>query len=533
MNGAGVRRARAFLAVSALGVSAALGGCDCGSHGALGSKNHADAGVDAGRTIHNPQATGGRGGTHANAPDASTTHASDAGTANPSGPNQTPGQTPGQTAHGDAGSPPATGSTSRFPLRWQEGARYLIDQQGQPFFWAGDAAWSLIAQPNLSDAQSYLDDRQSKGFDVVLVNLIEHKFAKAAPANAAGDRPFTAATFSTPNEAYFAHVDDVIRYAASREIVVLLAPLYLGYDCGDEGWCAEVKKTSVADMQNWGRYVGKRYASFDNIVWLIGGDADPTPVADKVRALVAGIREFDSRHLMSAHNAPESFAVGPWPNESWLTINDVYSYDSALYEQDLQAYQQSRVMPFFLAESNYEHEHDATTQTVRAQAYWSLLSGAMGHIFGNCPIWHMSSTTDFCTQPDWKTEWSSAGAQSMQHLQRLFTARPWHMLVPDTQHETITAGYGSSGDDDYATAARASDGATTIAYLPKRRALTVDMSRTSGSQARASWYNPATGVSTAIGMFPTSGTQMFTPPAAGDWVLVIDDAARGFNTLTD
>jgi hypothetical protein len=451
-------------------------------------------------------------------------------------PNQPTSGQPGKPT-GDAGTttpPPSTGnmSSTSFPLTWQSGQRYLREQNGRPFFWAGDAAWSLLAQVNLADAQSYIDDRHAKGFNVLMVNLIEHKFAKAAPANAQGDEPFTGASFSTPNEAYFAHVDQVIRYAATRGIVVLLAPLYLGYDCADEGWCQEVKRASTSDLRAWGRFLGNRYKADDNIVWLIGGDADPTPVEDKVREVVLGIRENDTRHLMSAHNAPESFAVQPWPSETWLTVNNVYSYANALYQQDLEAYQQSRLMPFFLAESNYEHEHDATTQTLRRQAYWSLLSGAMGHIFGNCPIWHFGSTTDFCSQRDWKSELDSDGSQSMQHLVRLFTARPWETLVPDMQHSSVTDGYGSWGDDDYVAAARADDGATTLAYLPTRRAVTVDLSRTSGSEAIAFWFNPSSGATTNIGKFPTTGSQTFTPPGAGDWVLVLDDAARGFDTLT-
>jgi len=36
----------------------------------------------------------------------------------------------------------------------------------------------------------------------------------------------------------------------------------------------------------------------------------------------------------------------------------------------------------------------------------------------------------------------------------------------------------------------------------------------------------ARGSATAAGEFPTDGSREFTLPAEGDWVLVIDDAAR-------
>ncbi len=88
----------------------------------------------------------------------------------------------------------------------------------------------------------------------------------------------------------------------------------------------------------------------------------------------------------------------------------------------------------------------------------------------------------------------------------------------------LTAGRGALGAD-YAAAARTSDGASIIVYAPSQRALTIDMSKVTGTTARAWWFNPSTGIASLIGDFPTSGARSFTPATAGDWVLVIDDAS--------
>ena len=146
-----------------------------------------------------------------------------------------------------------------YPLVAIQGNRYLSDKHGQPFFWSGDAAWSLIAQLNSRDAGLYLENRKEKGFTVIMVSLIEHKFCSNPPANYSGELPFTGKAFTSPNEKYFAHADSVIESAYRQNIVVLLAPLYLGYDCRDEGWCAEVRNASVSDLYSWGKYVGERY----------------------------------------------------------------------------------------------------------------------------------------------------------------------------------------------------------------------------------------------------------------------------------
>ena len=226
---------------------------------------------------------------------------------------------------------------------------------------------------------------------MVNVNLIEHNFSSNAPKNYYGDSPFTGKSFTTPNEVYFDHADYVIQAAAQRGIVVLLYPLYLGYECGREGWCEEVKAASIIDMRTWGRYVGDRYKNFDNIVWCIGGDTDPTQVKNKALECIKGIRENDSLHLFTAHNQPNSMAIDPWSEQSWININNVYSYKIALYEDCKKAYYLSPAMAYFMTESAYENEHKSSQRRLRSEAYWPVLCGAIGYIYGNCPVWHFGS----------------------------------------------------------------------------------------------------------------------------------------------
>ena len=425
-----------------------------------------------------------------------------------------------------------------YPLKAIPGNRYLTDMNGYPFFWSGDAAWSLIAQLSSGDAGLYLENRQEKGFTVIMVSLIEHKFSSNPPANYYGELPFHGKAFTSPNEKYFAHADSVIESASRHNIAVLLAPLYLGYDCRDEGWCAEVRNGTESYLYSWGKYVGERYKKFNNIIWLIGGDTDPSAVKDKVLAMVKGIREKDSIHLFSAHNQPESMAVTAWPSEHWLSVNNVYSYDSAVYINYRNAYTCKPVMPYFQIESAYENEHNSTPMELRSYAYWAVLSGAMGHVFGNCPIWHFGAAPKWCSNTDWKSEMNNPGSVSMDFVQRLFRSRSWQTLIPDFENRLITAGYGKWGTKDHVSVALTSDANTLIAYMPSKRSITVDMSRIHGSKAKCWWYNPSDGRATEIGNYSTSGQATFTPDSDGDWVLVIDNVssnlpAPGSEALTE
>lgn len=432
----------------------------------------------------------------------------------------------GQTIHGTEKSLEDKLKAYSFPLlTGGSGNRYLVDSNKRPFFWLGDAAWSLIAQTSREDADYYLDNRKEKGFSVLLVSLIEHKFSTNAPSDFYGELPFTGRAFSTPNEKYFEHADYIIQSAAQRNIIVLLAPLYLGYDCRDEGWCAEVKAASASDLYSWGQFLGKRYKDFSNIIWIIGGDTDPSGVKDKVLEMIRGIRENDTLHQFSAHNQPETMAIDPWHGEPWLNVNNVYSYDSILYRHCKTAYTLNPPMPYYLCEAAYENEHQSTPQQLRSQAYQALLSGSMGHIFGNCPVWHFGAFKSWCNLTDWKAELNNAGSVSMDYFQRLFRSRSWQLLIPDFEHSVITSGFGTWGLKDYVTTAITNDGNTVIAYLPAKRPVTVDLGKISGREAKCWWYDPSCGKTINLGVYKTSGYHSFTPASENDWVLVIDNAS--------
>ena len=121
------------------------------------------------------------------------------------------------------------------------------------------------------------------------------------------------------------------------------------------------------------------------------------------------------------------------------------------------------IMPFFLMESTYENEHGSTPLSLRAPAYWTVLSGGLaGDVFGNCQIWGFS--TGYCTTA-WKPQMESAGSRTLPLVGKLFASRPFDRLVPDRTHVVLTAGYQSGST--YATAARASDGSTISSARPR------------------------------------------------------------------
>jgi hypothetical protein len=410
-----------------------------------------------------------------------------------------------------------------FPLQRAPVGRTLVDASGRPFLLQGDAAWSLIVQLDDADLETYLAAREAKGFNTLLVSIIEHKFAAQAPRDAFGNAPFTTAgDFSTPNPAYFAHVDYVLQRAEAHGFVVLLTFAYLGYNGGDEGWYQELLAQSTATLRGYGQYVGGRYRDQANIIWVAGGDYNP-PNKEVVRQIVAGIRDMDTGHLMTAHCGPESAALSYWAGETWIDLDTVYTYGS-VPAASASAYGRSNA-PFFLIESTYENEHGVAAARVREQSYSALLAGGMGQIYGNSPIWCFGPPDCFnpVGPPTWKGQLDSRGARDMAVLRSLFDSVPWSTFAP--AQSLITAGAGS--DVDQAVASVSGDGLVGLVYVPSGRTLTLDVSKLSAT-ITASWVDPVSGArSAAGGPWAPSGTRSVTTPGGnaggdGDWALLLD-----------
>jgi hypothetical protein len=400
-----------------------------------------------------------------------------------------------------------------FPLRVSANHRHLVDANNLPTLIHGDTAWSIITALNAVEIERYLANRAAKGFNAIIVNLIEHKFN--GPLNRAGEHPFNdPKDLSTPNERYFAFADWVIQRAAEHGMVVFLAPLYLGYKhaADDDGWYHEARLSGANKCWQYGRFLGNRYAGYNNILWMIGGDRNPDGVVDEITSLIAGIKEFDSRNLFTAHAHPDDPTPAKYGFGSWLDLNGTYTYQ-IVHKKLLADANHQPILPFVLMETTYEGEHNASALQIRRQAYYAILCGACGQFLGNNPIWLFN--------PGWEQALDGQGSRDMVHLKSFFSAHPWVDLIPDQKHSVVTGGLGEFNGMDYLAAAVTPHDKTLLAYLPTPRLVTVDLTRLAAGHVSVTWFDPRSGVSQSGGKFPTTGSVELTPPGEGDWGLVI------------
>lgn len=421
---------------------------------------------------------------------------------------------------------------TKFPLIIEKGKGYFVDESRQPFLVLGDTAWSILVELNREDVEVYLGDRQMRGFNTIVVNLLEHKFSRNPPRNVYGDAPFLVeGDFGKPNEDYFRHVDWVLQKAADSGFLVLLAPAYLGFKGGEEGWYSEMKRNGPEKLRKYGEFLGKRYAGFANIVWVEGGDFNP-PDRTLVNAIAEGIRLYDKKSLQTAHCAPETMASEFWGNGSWLSnfraesswldFNTLYT-SKPVHVQARKAWEIG-ARPYILIESTYEFEYSADEHRVREQAYQALLSGAAGHVYGNNPVWHFNGPGIFEAPMNWKEALGSRGSESMAHVAKLFKQVEWWKLEPDVDGKVLVGGIGP--DADRAVAAIDKDRKLVIIYVPSYRILDLDLSGLQGSSIEARWYDPSTGEYIAVDYMTSSSRAKFEMPkqdrsGRSDLVLVL------------
>lgn len=421
----------------------------------------------------------------------------------------------------EAGGLPEPGPTVRYPLSVSADERRLLDANGWAFLVQGDAAWSLIANLELADAVRYLDDRRSKGFNTIIVNLVEHLYSRNPPRDLAGREPFiTPGDMSQPNDIYFDAAERVLDACAERGFAVVLAPAYIGYrhDRGKnvpphlDGWYDEIIATGPQGCRKYGDYLGRRFGRFANIIWCIGGDWHPEGTRAGLDAVADGIRGAGVKNLFTGHPHPEFSPVETFAGSTWLDVNVTYTY-GIVHRMLLDDWRRKPVMPFFLIESTYEGEHNASQQQIRRQAYWSILCGGNGHCMGNHPIWLFGD--------GWQDALDLPGSLAMARWGAFFRALPWDEFTPDIERRLISAGLGEARGLDRVTAARTADGRIGVAYLPVHRAIEVQLGSLTGPRISVEWFDPTSGRRISGGTLLAKGTAMLVPPFEEDSVLVL------------
>ncbi len=419
--------------------------------------------------------------------------------------------------------------------------RYLVIEDGQPFFYLGDTAWELFHRLTREEAELYLTDRAKKGFTVIQAVVLA-EFDGLNTPNPYGHTPLRNNDPTQPNEAYFEHVDYIVNKAESLGLYIGMLPTW--GDKVNKKWGVGPEIFTPENARVYGEFLGRRYRG-KPVIWVLGGDR---PIEDERhlaiwRAMAEGLREGDGGEHLITYHPMGGHSSSQWlHNEPWLDFNMLQSGhharhipNYAMVERD---YNLQPTKPCMDGEPRYE-DHPInwdpkngwfTDYDVRQAAYWALLAGAHGHTYGCHNIWQFYEPNK--RQPisharrSWRESLSLPGASQMQYVKLLMLSRPMLLRVPD---QTLLASDPGTGAE-HVRAARAADSSYAFVYLPVPKPVTVRLEKLTGREVRAWWFDPRTGEVELIGEFKREGERTFEPKGEGemDWVLVLDDAQKDF-----
>jgi hypothetical protein len=436
-----------------------------------------------------------------------------------------------------------------------ENGRFLQYENGEPFFWLGDTGWLLFEKLTREEAKHYFENRKAKGFNVIQCMVVH-----ALPlVNVYGDSAFVRNDLSRPMTSpgndyqdtsqydFWDHVEYIIDEAAKNGIRIALVPLW--------GKVVKQPETTAENVTMYARWLAKRFGSKPNIFWINGGDLRGDVRPEIWKAIGTALKANDPNHLITYHPFGRTQSSTWFHNEPWLDFNMFQSghrrYDQLKgdgaeswkgednWQYVLEDYAKNPPKPTLDGEPSYENIpqglHDTTqpywnAHDCRRYAYWSVFAGACGHTYGDNAVMQMCKPGDkdraYGARNYWYEAIDDSGSFQMRYLANLVLSRPYFERVYDS---TLVIDQGKR----YEFVAATRGGSYLFAYTYTGRSFTIMMGKISGSEVRATWYNPRNGTVQEIGTMNNSGKMCFQPPGeernGNDWVLVLDDSSKGYS----
>jgi Protein of unknown function (DUF4038)/Putative collagen-binding domain of a collagenase len=439
------------------------------------------------------------------------------------------------------------------------GTSYFIDSKGKPRLVWGDAAWGFMGSAGRytsgawqSDIDNYLTARANQGFTVIYTEPMATVHVGGINDDGRtfdGLYPFQGGSNANPStgltDLYWQRIDYFFNSAINRGITVFFDAIGYSSDFLTNGPLAG---KSDAEFQAFGAAVGARYLNQSNLIWVLADDYFGFN-DDLLTAFLTGLQSVNDPHHISIEMYAETTSRFDMSNNAalaWGTsnanFNFVYSYEVIYYGVEY-AYLETNPITVLAGDGYFYDGVAADERAFRQESWWALSSGARGKVHGSENIWNWPSSaeTDYsnsATQPFYTT---TAGA-----IRTAYEALPgWHLLIPDTSSQLVTAGRGTRATfssaiyepkytDNYVTASKTPDGRLAVIYMSHATTITIDETKMVGGY-QAFWLDPATGTKTTTPTGPTYNSTAKGNNSAGDpdWVLVLQAnlGASGYPTL--
>ena len=432
-------------------------------------------------------------------------------------------------------------------LKVSDNHRYLIHENGTPFFWLGNTAWLISERLTRDEVEYYLVNEHRAGYNVEQIQVINSIPTFNIYGQQANDASFDMWKFSKKDQyGYWEHLDFIVDFAASQGI-------YIAMDCI---WGSQINKMTTEKAAKYGKFLGERYKNKPNIIWMIGGDILGDKGTASWDALARAIRKADPNHVMTFHPRGRTTSARWFADREWMdfhmfqsghrrygqrngdgdyTIKDNTEEDNWRYV-DL-TWEGNEVKPVIDGEPSYEDIpqglHDFTAPRwmdydVRRYAYWAVFAGCFGHTYGHNSIMQFIKPgllASFGAEKPWWDAMKDPGYNQMKYLKWLILAFPFEERIAD---QSVIAGQnGERYDRNIAT--RGND--YLLVYNYSGKPMQLDLSKISGAKKNVWVMNPSDGTLKYLGEFDSKVTEFANDGAylrGSDRVFIAVDAQKNY-----
>jgi hypothetical protein len=428
-------------------------------------------------------------------------------------------------------------------LKVHPDGKYLIYDDGTPFFWLGDTHWEFAYRerwdwsnhPKMKSMfKGMADKRFAQGFNVYQTNLRTDDFTGGPTMywkeNTIGDLPKV--------EFYQMELDRRMHYLADLGLVNAL-----GF-----AWSRSILN-KIVHQKNLARYIIARYGALP-IIWTLAGEVAGYSVGEEREACINGWREVakyiekkdDYGTLQTAHYTNERPFADYYQDEDWFdfTLNQAGHGDFVVSQNDYREFfRKHPKKPFIEGECFYEfcstlEENGAricTADMLRRVAYMSIQLGGCGYTYGAQGIWdnvlekgQSMPFINIFNQFDvtWYEAIDGIGAEQMGYMKSFYEKVHFEDLTPYAdQYDTASNLFAQRAP---LVAISKNNDKLVIYYVGS----TIKPSKIHGLQKgsyQATWFNPRTGDYSAYSDIPIAIDGEWELPAKkekGDWLLMVE-----------
>jgi hypothetical protein len=413
------------------------------------------------------------------------------------------------------------------------------------FFWLGDTAWNLFQRLDRDEAYVYLRNRKEKGFNVIQAVLINYAHEGNKRSLQHVENEDVLQVIRAENKLYWDHVETIVDMAAEMGIYFALLPV----------WGRVVKEgyLNTDNVAPYADYLTRVFGGKKNIIWLLGGDIRGDLHEGLWNTLGKALKSAMPDTLVGYHPFGRTSSSYWFSDCDWLDLH-MFQSGHRRYDQNwLKSWDDATAQEPWFGEDNWRYVVQDRMKTprkpvvdgepsyeqipqglhnpsepywqahhVRRYAYWSVLSGSMGHTYGHNAIFQFNKDgyePEFGSNVTWEEALHASGGSQMQILKSL-------MLEIDFVHgdamQELLHTKESGGEKEHKVLVFGNS-RNIVCYTYSGRPFTIRIPDAGNRMYQAYWIDPVSGSRSYLGQVSSSEAVEFVPPPKDtdftDWLL--------------